>query len=78
MIEPASNFKALLAAGSVKPFAVTGRARLPSSPDIPTVEEAGLPGFFGRSGMDCGAEGYAKDVIAKLNATLAQVLADPR
>src|SRR5580693_1677620 len=30
MIEPASNFRGLLAAGSVKPFAITGRARLPS------------------------------------------------
>jgi len=46
MIEPSSNFKALLAAGSVKPFAVTDRTRLPSSPDIPTADEAGLPGFF--------------------------------
>src|SRR6201993_4069733 len=46
MIEPASNFKGLLAAGSVKPFAITGRARLPSSRDIPTADEAGVPGFF--------------------------------
>src|SRR6478609_1826279 len=29
MIEPASNFKALLGTGSVKPFAITGKARLP-------------------------------------------------
>jgi tripartite-type tricarboxylate transporter receptor subunit TctC len=46
MIEPSSNFKSLIAAGSVKPFAITGRTRLPSSPDIPTADEAGLPGFF--------------------------------
>jgi tripartite-type tricarboxylate transporter receptor subunit TctC len=36
MLEPSSNFKALLGAGSVKPFAVTGRTRLPSSLDIPS------------------------------------------
>src|SRR5579872_1868773 len=46
MIEPSSNFKSLVGAGSVKPFAVTGRVRLASSPDIPTADEAGLPGFF--------------------------------
>src|SRR3977135_87781 len=35
MIEPSSNFKSLLSAGSVKPFAVTGKTRLSSSPKIP-------------------------------------------
>src|SRR6202045_751767 len=44
MIEPASNFRSLIATGSIKPFAVTGKARLPSSPDIPTADEAGLRG----------------------------------
>src|SRR6202000_223749 len=31
MMEPASNFKALLSTGNVKPFAITGKTRLPSS-----------------------------------------------
>ena len=35
MIEPASNFKSLLAAGSVKSLAITGRTRLPSSAEHP-------------------------------------------
>src|SRR5580704_18070150 len=46
MIEPSSNFKSLLGTKSVKPFAVTGKSRLPSSPDNPTADEAGMPGFF--------------------------------
>src|SRR6201990_2862062 len=46
MMEPASNFKALLGTGNVKPFAITGKARLQSSSNIPTVDEAGVPGFF--------------------------------
>ena len=46
MIEPSSNFKSLVATGSVKPYAITGKTRLASSPDIPTADEAGLPGFF--------------------------------
>ena len=78
MIEPASNFKALLAAGSVKPFAITGKARLPSSPAIPTVDEAGLPGFVASLWYGLWVpKATPKDIIAKLNATMVQILADP-
>ena len=78
MIEPSSNFKSLIAAGSVKPFAITGRTRLPSSPDIPTADEAGLPGFFASLWYGLWVpRDTSKDIIAKLNATLVQVLADP-
>jgi tripartite-type tricarboxylate transporter receptor subunit TctC len=78
MIEPSSNFKSLVGAGSVKPFAITGRTRLPSSPDIPTADEAGLPGFFASLwyGLWVPRE-TPKDIVAKLNATMVQVLADP-
>jgi tripartite-type tricarboxylate transporter receptor subunit TctC len=78
MMEPASNFKALLAAGSVKPFAITGKARLTSSPNIPTTAEAGLPGFTVTLwyGLWVPKE-TPKDIIAKLNATMVQVLASP-
>lgn len=78
MIEPSSNFKSLVATGSVEPFAITGRTRLPSSPDIPTADEAGLSGFFASLWYGLWVpKDTPKDVIAKLNATLAQVLADP-
>jgi tripartite-type tricarboxylate transporter receptor subunit TctC len=79
MIEPSSNFKALLAAGSIKPFAVTGKARLSSSPDIPTADEAGLPGFFASLWYGLWVpKGTPKDITAKLNATMTQVLFDPQ
>src|SRR5258708_7918131 len=78
MIEPSSNFKSLVGAGSVKPYAITGRTRLPSSPDIPTADEAGLPGFFASLWYGLWApKGTAKEIIAKLNATMVQLLADP-
>jgi tripartite-type tricarboxylate transporter receptor subunit TctC len=78
MIEPSSNFKSLIAAGSVKPFAITGRTRLPSSPDIPTADEAGLPGFFASLWYGLWVpRDTSKDIVAKLNAALVQVLADP-
>jgi tripartite-type tricarboxylate transporter receptor subunit TctC len=78
MIEPSSNFKSLVAAGSVRPFAITGRTRLPSSPDIPTADEAALPGFFASLWYGLWVpKDTPKDVIARLNATMVQVLADP-
>jgi tripartite-type tricarboxylate transporter receptor subunit TctC len=77
MIEPSSNFKSLIAAGSVKPFAITGRTRLPSSPGTPTADEAGLPGFFASLWYGLWVpRDTPKEIIAKLNATLMQVLAD--
>ena len=79
MIEPSSNFKSLVAAGSVKPYAVTGKTRLPSSPDIPTADEAGLPGFFASLWYGLWVpRDTPKDIVAKLNATMVQVLADPK
>jgi tripartite-type tricarboxylate transporter receptor subunit TctC len=78
MIEPSSNFRSLLAAGSVKPLAVTGKARLKSSPDIPTADEAGLPGFVTTLWYGLWVpKDTPKEIIAKLNATMMQVLADP-
>jgi tripartite-type tricarboxylate transporter receptor subunit TctC len=78
MIEPSSNFKSLVGAGSVRPYAITGRTRLPSSPDIPTADEAGLPDFFASLWYGLWVpKDTPKDIIAKLNATMVQVLADP-
>jgi tripartite-type tricarboxylate transporter receptor subunit TctC len=78
MIEPSSNFKSLVSAGSVKPYAITGKTRLPSSPDIPTADEAGLPGFFASLWYGLWVpRDTPKDIVARLNATMMQVLADP-
>lgn len=37
--------KGQIAAGKIKPLAVTGAKRLPELPDVPTVAESGFPGF---------------------------------
>lgn len=79
MIEPASNFRALLGSSSVKPFAVTSERRLSSAPKIPTADEAGLPGFQASLWYRLWApKGTSKDIVAKLNATMTQVLFDPQ
>jgi tripartite-type tricarboxylate transporter receptor subunit TctC len=78
MIEPSSNFKSLVAAGSIKPYAITGKTRLPSSPNIPTADEAGLPGFFASLWYGLWVpKGTSKDIIATLNAAMTQVLSSP-
>ena len=78
MMEPSSNFKALIATNSIKTIAVTGKARLPAAPAIPTVEEAGLPGFTASLWYALWVpKDTPKDIVAKLNATLRDVLADP-
>jgi Tripartite tricarboxylate transporter family receptor len=33
-------------AGTIKAYAVTAKTRLAAAPDVPTVDEAGLPGFY--------------------------------
>ena len=77
MMEPSSNFKSLIATDSIKPIAVTGKTRLPASPNIPTVEEAGLPGFIASLWYGLWVpKGTPKEIVGRLNATLREVLAD--
>jgi tripartite-type tricarboxylate transporter receptor subunit TctC len=45
MIDPAANSVPQVLAGTVKPYAVTAKRRLAAVPDIPTVDEAGVPGL---------------------------------
>jgi tripartite-type tricarboxylate transporter receptor subunit TctC len=78
MIEPSSNFRALIATSSIKPFAVTGTTRLLSSSDIPTADEAGLPNFVASLWYGLWVpKDTPRGIIEKLNATLREVLADP-
>jgi tripartite-type tricarboxylate transporter receptor subunit TctC len=77
MMEPSSNFRSLIATDSIKPIAVTGKTRLPASPNIPTVEEAGLPGFAASLWYGLWVpKGTPKEIVERLNATLREVLAD--
>ena len=65
-------------AGRVIALAVTSPTRLASAPDIPTVDEAGLPGFYMSVWHGLWVpKGTPRDVIAKLNAAAREALADP-
>jgi tripartite-type tricarboxylate transporter receptor subunit TctC len=65
-------------AGTIKAFAVTTHARSVAAPDIPTVDEAGLPGLhiLGWYGL-FAPKATSKPVIATLNAAVVDALADP-
>jgi tripartite-type tricarboxylate transporter receptor subunit TctC len=64
--------------GQLKAFAVAAESRLAAAPEIPTVDEAGLPGFYVPFWVGLWApKGTPKDVIAKLNSAARTALADP-
>jgi tripartite-type tricarboxylate transporter receptor subunit TctC len=64
--------------GKVRPFAVTAKSRLPSLPDIPTVDEAGLPGLYVSTWYGLWApKDTPKDIVAKLNAAAVAALTEP-
>ena len=77
IVDPPSAMAAMQA-GKLKPVAVTSAKRFPRLPDIPTVDESGLPGFEsnGSFGIVVPA-GTPADVIAKLNAAFVKVLKEP-
>jgi tripartite-type tricarboxylate transporter receptor subunit TctC len=67
-----------LRSGAIKSYAVMAKHRLPQAPDIPTVDEAGLPGFYMSAWQAVWApKGTPQGVIAKLNAAIVRALADP-
>jgi len=69
---------AQLKAKQVKVFAVTAPKRLATAPDIPTTDEAGLPGFYFTFWHALWVpKDTPKDVVARLNGALRGALADP-
>jgi len=64
--------------GNVRAFAVTAKTRLTSEPNIPTVDEAGMPNFYIAVWHALWfPKGTPKDIVMKMNATVRDVLADP-
>jgi tripartite-type tricarboxylate transporter receptor subunit TctC len=64
--------------GLLKAFAMSSNKRSLAMPDVPTVDEAGLPGFYFYFWHALWVpKGTPKDVIGKLNDALVKAIADP-
>jgi tripartite-type tricarboxylate transporter receptor subunit TctC len=77
MFDQASNSIPQLRNGRIKAYAVTAKTRLASAPDVPTVDEAGLPGHYLSIWYGIWApKGTNSEVVAKLNGAIVASLAD--
>ena len=78
MFDMALNSLPHMRSGRIKAYAVADKARLSSAPDIPTVDEAGLPGFYMSLWFGLWApKDTPKQIVTKLNAAVMDALADP-
>src|SRR5262249_45637770 len=78
MIDSPATSLPQVRAGKIKALAVMGPSRLASAPDIPTVDEAGLPGFYFTPWYALWApKGTPNDVISRLNAGAIAAMSSP-
>jgi tripartite-type tricarboxylate transporter receptor subunit TctC len=78
IVDQLSNSINQVRAGTIRGYAVTDTKRAESAADIPTADEAGLPGFHMTlwSGMWV-PRGTPREIIAKLNGAAVEALSDP-
>jgi tripartite-type tricarboxylate transporter receptor subunit TctC len=78
MVSNLATSMPLLRDGKVKALAVAGKTRLEAAPDIPTTDEAGLPGFYLTTWLGLWApKSTPTGVITKLNSAAVTALGDP-
>jgi tripartite-type tricarboxylate transporter receptor subunit TctC len=78
IVDQTSNSIGQVRAGNIRAYAVTAEKRLDSASDIPTTDEAGLPGFHMTlwSGLWVPKD-TPKEIVEKLNAAAVDALNDP-
>src|SRR3954447_13810165 len=78
MFDLSANSLPQVRSGNIKAYAVTSPTRLPAAPDIPTVDEAGLPGFHISNFRGFWApKGTPREVVLKLNGAIKSALTTP-
>jgi len=78
IVDQAANSLPQVRNGAIKAYAVTARQRLAIAPEIPTVDEEGLPGFHVSTWYGLWApKGTARAAIERLSAAAMEALADP-
>ena len=78
MTNQAAVFLPHMREGTLKVYAVLAERRLPLAPDLPTADEAGMPGFHVSNWNGFWApKGTPKEAIQKINAAVAKIMEDP-
>jgi tripartite-type tricarboxylate transporter receptor subunit TctC len=74
----AANYLGHVRGGKLKAYAVLAQKRWWAAPDVPTMDEAGVPGLYSSFWHGLWVpKGTSKDIIAKLQAVVIEALADP-
>src|SRR5882762_8882770 len=78
MIDQTSNSISQVRAGSIRAYAITDDKRVEQASDIPTTDEAGLPGFHMTlwSGLWL-PKGTPQEILTRINAAAVEALNDP-
>jgi tripartite-type tricarboxylate transporter receptor subunit TctC len=77
VFDQVSSALAQVRGGKIKAFAVTAKSRLAAAPEIPSVDEAGLPGFYTTFWFGLWApKDTPRSIIGRLNAAVVEILAD--
>ena len=72
-----SNITVYVKTGKIRAYAVTASTRQDAAPEIPTVDEAGLPGFYTSIWHGFWVpKGTPREIIMKLNSAIVESLAD--
>ena len=78
MCTATGSFLPLVRSGQIRAYAVTAKTRMEAAPQIPTVDEAGLPGLYVSVWNALWAPaGTPGAIVAKLNAAANAAMADP-
>lgn len=76
--DQAANALPQVRAGKIRAYAVTSKNRIASAPDIPTVDEAGLPNFYMAVWHAYWLpKGTPKEVVVRLNKAVTEAVKDP-
>ena len=78
IIDVADQSLPLVRTGRFKVYGATAKSRMEVAPEIPTVDEAGLPGFYISVWRAIwAAKATPKAIVGKLNAAIVEALEDP-
>ena len=78
MFESLNSISPFARSGKVKALAVSGPRRSPGFPDLPTIAEAGVPGYDAATWTGViGPAGIPRAIVLKLNASINQAIAGP-